>query len=211
VPGNASPGDHAGAVIVSLTSLVKGKSGQRVKFEQRIATRVIIRVSGPLRPRLSIENLHASYSGHLNPFAAGAVTVSYTVENTGNVLLGAAQQVSAHGWFGSTARAPALPVVPLLLPGGSYPVTVHVHGVFPEIGLSATVGLTPEGLRGDVNPGLHLITASVQLWAVPWILVAVFVVLVVAIVALFWRRRRRSRAGARSRATAHKTPEGVKP
>jgi hypothetical protein len=211
VPSNASPGDHAGAVIVSLTSLVKGKSGQRVKFEQRIATRVIIRVSGPLRPRLSIENLHASYSGSLNPFATGVVTVTYTVDNTGNLLLGAAQQVSAHGWFGSTARAPALPVVPLLLPGGSYPVTVRVHGVFPEIGLSATVRLTPEGLRGDVNPGLHLITASVHLWAVPWILVAIVIVLVFAVVALIWRRRRRSRAGVRARASASKTPEGVKP
>lgn len=211
VPTNASPGDHAGAVIVSLTSLVKGKSGQRVKFEQRIATRVIIRVSGPLRPGLSIENLHATYSGHLNPFATGEVTVTYMVANTGNVLLGAAQQVSAHGWLGSTARGAALPVVPLLLPGGSYPVTVHVHGVFPEIGLSATVGLTPQGLRSDVNPGLHLITASIHLWAVPWVLVAVLILLVLLVVFLIWRRRRPSHADARSRASAKKAPEGVRP
>src|SRR5262249_46278553 len=76
VPKDGSPGDHAGAVVVSVTGVAQSKH-QKVKIEQRIATRVIIRVSGPLHPQLSIENLHASYSGHLNPFASGVVTVTY--------------------------------------------------------------------------------------------------------------------------------------
>jgi hypothetical protein len=208
VPGNASPGDHAGAVIVSLTGLVKGKGKQLVKFEQRIATRVIIRVSGPLHPRLSIENLHASYSGHLNPFASGAVTVTYTVRNTGNVLLGASQHVSAHGLFGSSGSGPALAGVPLLLPGGSYNVSTRVPGVLPEIAVTVRVKLGPEGLRGDINPGVHVISASVTLWTVPWILVAVVIILLLLIIALIWRRRRRSPAPGR--VGIGQTPEGVK-
>ncbi len=209
VPANASPGDHAGAVIVSLTGLVKGKRKQLVKFEQRIATRVIIRVSGPLRPRLSIENMHASYSDPLNPFASGMVTVTYTVLNTGNALLGATQQVSVHGLFGSAGRATSLPGVPLLLPGGSYRVSARVPGVFPEISITATVPLGPQGLRGDINPGLHVTSASVTLWAIPWLLIALVVVLVLVVVALILRRRRRSRTPVRSGAS--QTPQGVTP
>jgi hypothetical protein len=209
VPANAGPGDHAGAVIVSLTALVKGKHGQLVKFEQRIATKVIIRVSGPLHPRLAIENMRASYSGHLDPFASGVVSITYTVRNTGNAILGGTQQVSVHGLFGSTAPGPALPAVPPLLPGGSITFSTRVHGVPPEISVTATVRLSPEGLRGDINPGIRIATASVTLWAVPWMLVVLVVIVLFALAALIWRRRRRS--PVRSGVTASRTPEGVKP
>jgi hypothetical protein len=207
VPADASPGDHAGAVIVSLTGLLKGKHGQLVKFEQRIATKVIIRVSGPLHPRLSVENLHASYSGHLNPFAGGMVTVTYTVRNTGNALLAATQQLTVRGLFGSSAKA-TLGAVPLLLPGASYRVSARVPGVVPEIAVTVAVHLGPEGLRGDINPGLRVITASVTLWTVPWIPVAVVIILLLVIIALIWRRRRWSPLPGRVGVT--ETPQGVK-
>jgi len=208
VPRNASPGDHAGAVIVSLTSLVKNKKNTLVKFEQRIATRVIIRVSGPLHPRLSIQNLHATYSGSLNPFAGGVVRLSYNVGNTGNALLGASQQVTGHGLIGSAARAPSLSAVPLLLPGGAYKVSTHVSGILPFFEVTATVRLVPVGLRGDINRGMHATTASVTLWTVPWLLIAVVIVLILVIVALIWRRRRRSLMPGGT--TVSETPEGAK-
>ncbi len=209
VPANASPGDHAGAVIVSLTALVKGKHGQLVKFEQRIATKVIIRVSGPLHPRLAIENMRASYAGHLDPFASGGVSITYTVRNTGNAILGGTQRVSVHGLFGSTAAGPALPAVPPLLPGGSITFSTRVRGVPPEISVTATVRLSPGGLPGDINAGIRVTTASVTLWAIPWILVVLVVIVVFVVVALIWRRRRRS--PARSGVSASRTPQGVKP
>jgi hypothetical protein len=208
VPSNATPGDHVGAVIVSLTALVKGKgkAGQHVKFEQRIATRVVIRISGPLRPVLSIENLQATYSGSLNPFATGTVTVSYTVANTGNALLGAKQQISVHGLFGSSARATSAPTVPLLLPGGSDRISVRVTGVFPELTATATAKLTPEEFQGDIDLGLHSTTSSVTVLAIPWVLIAIVVVVVVLVIGLIWRRRR-ARMPARLRART--TPQGA--
>jgi hypothetical protein len=193
VPRNASPGDHVGAIIVSLTSLVKGKSGQRVDLEQRVATRVLVRVLGPLHPRLAIENLHASYKGKLNPFASGSAAVTYTVHNTGNAILGATQQVSVHGLFGSTAHAKSLPIVQPLLPGGSIHVTVHVPGVFPEFLETAKVSVTPQGIVGEVNPGLHTVTASTHFWAIPWILLAIILLLIGLAVLAYVRRRRRKR------------------
>jgi hypothetical protein len=209
VPRNASPGDHAGGVIVSLTSLVKSKKNTLVKFEQRIATRVIIRVSGPLHPRLRIKNLHASYSGHLNPFAGGVVKVSYSVGNTGNALLGASQQVTGHGLFGSAVHATSLPAVPLLLPGGAYKVSTRVSGIIPFLRVTATVRLAPVGLRGDLNPGIQVTTASVTLWTIPWLLIVILVVIVLVAAGLIWRRRRRSRTPVD--AGVSQTPQGVNP
>ena len=207
VPANASPGDHAGAVMVSINGVVQGKS-QKLRLEQRIATRVIVRVSGPLHPRLSIENFHASYSGSLNPFATGVVTVSYTVRNTGNALLGATQQVRVHGLFGSSRHAVGVKPVPLLLPGGSYQVKTRVSAVLPEVWVTATVRLSPQGLRGDVNPGIHVSTASVTVWTMPWILLAIVIALLVFIIARNWRRL--VRAPKPRGASVKQTPQGVK-
>jgi Bacterial protein of unknown function (DUF916) len=207
VPANASPGDHAGAVIVSINGVVRSKH-QKLKLEQRIATKVIVRVSGPLHPRLSIQNLHASYSGSLNPFASGAITVTYTVRNTGNALLGATQQVSVHGLFGSAQHAASLKSVPLLLPGGSYQVKTRVPGVLPEVWVTASVRLGPEGLRGDVNPGIHVSTASVTVVTMPWVLLVIVVALLVFIIVRNWRRLVRSPKPRG--ASVKQTPEGVK-
>ena len=210
VPANASPGDHVAAVIVSLTALVKGKSGQRVDLEQRVATRVLVRVSGTLRPQLSIENLKAKYHARINPFASGSVTVHYTVRNTGNAILGGTQQVSIHGFFGTTTQALKLPAIPVLLPGGTYNVTTTVPGVFPEIWMSAKVRVTPAGLTGDVNPGLKVATASTHFWAIPWILIAL-ILLLLAFVSWTVRRRWRRSHPAKTPVTTQskESKEGV--
>src|SRR5581483_4024941 len=36
VPRNASPGDHSGGIVASLTSYIANKKNARVKFEQRV-------------------------------------------------------------------------------------------------------------------------------------------------------------------------------
>jgi hypothetical protein len=208
VPSNASPGDHVAAVIVSLTGLVKGKSGQRVNLEQRVATRVLVRVSGTLRPQLTIEHLQAKYAAVTNPIKGGAVTVKYTVRNTGNALLSGTQQVTVHGLFGSTEHAKGLPVIPTLLPGGSFVVTTHLPDVFPEIRMTAKVVVTPVALPGDVDTGLQNATASVHFWAIPWILLGIILLLILF---LIWRVRRwwRSRGATGQTGTTH--PQGATP
>ena len=194
VPLNAPPGDHVGAVIVSLTGLVKGKSGQRVHLEQRVATRVVVRVGGKLVPKLAIDDLHAVYSGVINPLGSGSVTVTYVVRNTGNVILGGSQQVSTHGLFGTTTKAPRVPTVPALLPGGSFHVRVHVPDVFPELRMSANVRIAPEGLQGELDPGLQPVAASADFWAIPWVLIAIITFLLIVLTVVVRRRRRSHKA-----------------
>lgn len=214
VPSNASPGDHVGAVVVSLTGFVVGKFGhsgvEKVKFEQRIAVRALFRVAGPLDPLMTINNLKASYGGPIDPFARGQVTVSYVVHNGGNVVLGGPQAVSVHGWFGEQVAGPAMVAVPALLPGASYPVRVVVRGVYPEVVMSGKVTVTPQGLSGQVDPGLRPVSATVRFLAIPWILLIVALLIIGGLVGRYWRHRRRHR-GATGSDQSVSQPQEVAP
>jgi hypothetical protein len=187
VPRNASPGDHTGGVIVSLTaeSTSTGKQVVAPNLEQRVAVPVAIRIAGVLQPKLSVQSLSASYGQTLNPVGGGHATVTYKVVNTGNVNLGGHEAVSIRGLFGSTMHAKA-PDVPVLLPGNSVVESVSVHGVLPEFLMSGHVTITPLAASGDVDPGLIATSGSKHFWAVPWLLLGI-----IALLLLGWRQRRR--------------------
>lgn len=195
VPRNAPPGDHIGAVVVSLTGRISGKFGQggkqKVNFEQRIAVKAVFRVTGPLHPLLSIRALHASYHGPIDPFARGSATVTYIVHNGGNVVLGGPQTVTVHGLLGESVTAAHVVDVPALLPGASYSVSVRVPGVYPELFMSAKVTIIPAGLQGEVDPGLHSVSASVHFLAIPSIVLVLLLLLLLGLGWAYVRRRRR--------------------
>jgi hypothetical protein len=194
VPRNASPGDHTGGIIVSLTaaSTSTGKQVVTPNLEQRVAVPVAIRIAGVLQPKLSVQSLGASYGQTLNPVGGGHATVTYKVVNTGNVNLGGHEAVSISGLFGSTVHAKA-PDVPVLLPGNSIIESVPVHGVLPEFLMSARVTITPLAASGDVDPGLIATSGGKRFWAVPWLLLGIIALLLAG-----WRqlrRRKRPTAG----------------
>ena len=226
VPSNASPGDHTGGIIVSLTAQSTSTGAQALtpNLEQRVAVPVAIRISGPLRPSMSVQSLSASYGQTLNPVGSGHATVTYKVVNTGNVNLGGHEAVSISGLLGSTVHAKA-PDVPVLLPGSSIIESIPVHGVLPEFLMSARVRITPLAASGDVDPGLIATSGSKHFWAVPWLFLGI-----IALVLLGWRqvrrrknsptgrhgtrqgggtRRRGSSPNASARRTAEVAPDGV--
>ena len=190
VPSNATPGDHVVGVMASVTSKVTTTTGQNPRLEQRIALRAFMRVSGALTPRLTVAGLKASYAGTANPVGRGSATVTYTVKNTGNVDLGGKQAVTISGLLGSTGSLKTLAQVPLLLPGGNYPVRVVVQHVWPEMFMHAKVTVTPLGATGAANPVLKPFSAETSFWAVPWALLAL--VIVVAALAELGRRWRKA-------------------
>ena len=192
VPSNASPGDHVAGVVASLSTLKLGKDGVNVRLDQRVAVRAFLRVSGRLRPELTIRPLRATYHQNWNPFGAGKVRVVFRVTNTGNVKLAGRQKVITHGLLGSVRQPLATPNLPLLIPGGAVDLSVQLPHVWPEVRVRTTVSVRPLLMPGDIDPGLRLYTASTTCWAIPWSLL--LLTLGLLILALFVRRQRRRAA-----------------
>lgn len=197
VPANATPGDHVGAV---LTSLRQADDTEGINVDRRLGIRVRLRVSGPLKPALAVENLRVAYDGTAAPFAKGDATVTYTLHNTGNAMLSGNQKVRLEGPFGTLRTdAPKIAAAPQLLPGERWKVSVKVHDVPPAVRLTATATVTPL-LTDDAGStsSLRAVTATAGTWAVPWTLLALVVLLLAAAAGAFLLvRRSRSRGRAR--------------
>ena len=79
VPANASPGDHPGGIVAALTTPSLDSHGNRINIEQRVGTRIYLRVSGVLKPQLTVRSSTAVYHANWNPFGDGSATVTYQV------------------------------------------------------------------------------------------------------------------------------------
>lgn len=203
VPDDATPGDYAGAILTSRTVTAQ-EAG--LDYETRSGVRVHLRVAGDLAPGLTLVDQHVEYHQNLNPFGPGDATVTYTVRNDGNVRLAAHQQVSVagpFGWFRATGEADD---VPELLPGESWPVSVSVPGVVPAFRVDADAVLVAELPEvAGATPGVAPVEARTSGWAVPWLPLALLVLLAVTVLVLVRRRRsRRLREDARVRAAVEK-------
>jgi hypothetical protein len=188
LPKNATPGDHMGGIITSLT---RADAAKGINVDRRLAIRVRLRVGGDLKPLLAVENLHVNYGGTLNPFGKGDATVTYTIHNTGNAILTARQSASVSGPFGSLrVKADAIKDSPELLPGDSWKVSAKVHDVAPTVRLAGTVTLTPlvTDASGTITP-LAAVDTTTHGWGIPWSLLLLLVLLGVAVLALVRLRR----------------------
>jgi hypothetical protein len=207
IPLRVTPGDHSGAVVVSLRTTGKNASGQVVVLNQRVGTRVLVEVVGSLTPGLSISALHAAYHGTFDPVGTGRVQVSYVVRNTGNINLSLDQGIGVRGLLDSKRRVnPG--AVPLLLPGASLRFSADVTGVWPEVLVHDTVTAHPIELNAVGAPKLLTATASTWTWAIPWPLLVIVAVLIVGLlVARRIRRRPVSRtSGPKKAAQRVKVP-----
>jgi hypothetical protein len=192
VPTNATPGDHIGVITATLVSSVVSKSGQRLHLFQTVGSRIFLRVSGPLRPALTITGLVVHYQGTLDPIGTGKATLIYTVSNTGNVALGGLQTVDVSGLFGSRSAA-RVPKLQLLLPGFSVKEKVELSGISQAIRETAHASIRPLYIAGSVAPPSGPFQASQSFWAIPWTLIVIIVAVILLVMGWFRRRRRRGR------------------
>ncbi|MET9729552.1 DUF916 domain-containing protein [Streptomyces sp. NPDC006458] len=195
VPAKATPGDHTGGIVASLSAPGKDAKGNDVALDQRVGARIYLRVAGELSPRLSVENLRTEYHGSANPFGTGEATVTYTVRNTGNVRLAARQKVEVRDGLGGTATVARMPALPELLPGDSVTYRTTATGVLPAFRDRATVTVDPQPVRGDIKHRiLPRVTRTEAFTAVPWALLGLLLALALLTAALLIRRSRRRRA-----------------
>ena len=191
VPATATPGDHAGGVVVSMISLGAG-GGEKVNVDARVAARVYLRIPGNLRPRMNVAPVTAAYRPVSNPFGTGKLDVSYTVTNLGNIRLQSHPTITVTGPFGNVLAKRTLKDLPELLPNGSVTFTETVDRVFPAGPLTVKVSVEPfPDPQQPVGQAIPAASAETSLWAMPWNLLILIAVVLLILGALWWRYRRR--------------------
>jgi hypothetical protein len=201
VPANATPGDHTAGILAVQTSVDPSDEGTKVTLEQRVGTRVYVRVSGEVQPELTVGDVSARYEGTANPVGGGNATVTYTLTNTGNVNLGAESVVNVDGLLADSSAS--TPDAPLLLVGGSIEVTANVPDVLPQVRLTAKVNVTPIAAPTDIPTELPVVVAGASFWAIPWVLFGIVIALVLMGLLVHQRRRRRPAARHARSTQAH--------
>jgi len=176
VPMKATPGDQVAGIVASLIVDGKAKSGAKIKLDQRVATRMYLRVSGKFSPELTLDTVKASFGDTVNPIGTGKVTITYTVRNTGNVRLNFKEEASVSNALSSTQAKPRL-ITAILSPGNSVSLTTTVDDVRSGVFSKATVKITPVDVKGDANPKSSPVSKSVWFWAAPWTTAAVLAAL----------------------------------
>lgn len=193
IPADAEPGDHVAGVVAAMTTQgAGGANSPAVDLEQRTGARIYVTVDGPLEPGLAVTDVHAGYDAGraLGVAGPGALTVTYTLTNTGNVRYGVEPSVRASGPFGLLARTADGTKVDELLPGASVEQTVAVPEVWPLVIESVTVSAAAVSTLGRDDPGIGTVTGSTRAWAVPWPLLVLVVLLLSAWLVVRRRRRR---------------------
>lgn len=181
IPKNATPGDHVGGVVamnVAVESTNEGASLD-VGIQRAVAARVYLRVSGTTSPGFEVSDVNVTHDrGGLPWGGRGAGTVSYTVQNTGNVRLSPKGSVKVSGLFSHKATHDV--GLDELLPGQKVILTQKISGI-PSAGrLEVTV---------DLNAGEDLgSTADVTETLVPWPFIVLLLILLGGLV--FWVKRR---------------------
>jgi hypothetical protein len=180
LPAGAAPGDYLGGIVTSSP-----ENGGSV--DRRLALRIRLRVGGPLKPALSIENLHLHYPG--NPFSKTDATVTYTIHNTGNAILTARQTAAVSAPFDwLDVPADQLADSPQLLPGDTWKVTAQVKNVAAALRPTTTIQLTPllTDAAGSTAP---LTQTTTRAWIIPWVPLAALALLFLLAGLITWRFR----------------------
>lgn len=191
VPANATPGDHTGGVVASVTT-AGGAGG--VAVDHRVGTRVYLRVTGPLRPGLAIGDV--TLTGHTpwNPLSLPEVTATFTVSNPGNLRLTGRPSLRAEGPFGLGGRDAEGAMLPQVLPGNAVTTTVVNRGVLPLGRVTVETAVHPQTVDGEtVDPSPQTVVARASMWLIPWPQLVVIALVALLITGLILRRRRNRR------------------
>lgn len=167
VPENVTPGDHPGGIVAVVSTQTNSESEGTVISDNRVGTRVHLRVSGEIQTSLSIEKLTTSYETNWNPFSGGTATLNYTIKNTGNIRLGY-ETTAVLKALNITQGTPEKSTRRELLPGESVTEKLTVDQITPLFWVSTNLNATPQAVTEELGTApLTTITASSGTLALP--------------------------------------------
>ncbi len=184
IPADAVPGDHVGAILASSPTIGTGQQGQVVTLDRRTGTRLYVRVNGKLNPDLAVGDVSTEYHQAKSPLG-GSATVTFRIENHGNIRLSGTPSVAVGGVFGIGERKVTLPDISELLPGEQVTLTAQLTDVPAAMFDFTTVRVER---HGSTDPGTTESTDTT--FAPPLTLLLVLLPVVLLVLALRHRRRR---------------------
>ncbi|HUC86784.1 MAG TPA: hypothetical protein VMR75_00450 [Candidatus Saccharimonadales bacterium] len=173
VPANAEPGGHYG--VIRFTGLPPSLSGTGVSLSASLGALILMRVAGKITENLSNTEFFASQNGHKHSlFEYGPLTLSERIHNGGDVHVQPVGHVSVYNMFNH--RIAYLAVNSLggnILPASirRFDQTLNQRHLFGRYHASYSV------VYGDSHKTLN---ASMAFWVIPWKLILIIVVLVIA-------------------------------
>ncbi|MFC6356685.1 WxL protein peptidoglycan domain-containing protein [Luethyella okanaganae] len=188
VPSNATPGDHSAGIVAAITRKGTGE-GQAVDVEQRVGSRIYMRVSGEVQASFTASGMVAGYDGSLNPIGLGDVSGHYTLQNNGNLRLALDQTLRITGPFGIPLAEVKTEAVPDFLPGQLVNVPIAVDGVAPLFFLGVDAQISSRSAAAASSAEIAGASTSTTTWAIPWSLLGVLVVIAGLLGFVVWRRR----------------------
>jgi hypothetical protein len=201
VPGNATPGEHAGGIVVQAVApqVVQVNGSLRTEVYQQVFTRIYATVPGRLTPDFEVDSLGATHPQPPFPVVTHrAGMISYYLSNTGNVIIAPTVTLQVTGLFG-TVLDKKVPAASELLPGGiasydiAWPDVPAIGPVHVRLTVTSAYGLTRTAdYSYTALPGPFLATTTS----------VVIVIIATAVFLLIRRRRRRLVQPRRHRLTA---------
>ncbi len=204
VPVGTPPGDYAGGVVaIDVAHQTVGSGAVHLKVLSGVGVRIYLHVPGARHAGVAVEHLSATAT--VPPFAGivgtGQARIRFMAVNTGNVIEVITARVDVVDGSGHTVKQFAPRVLPLVLPGVRVAVSEPPWVGLPLAGPQHVhVVLTGGGRRAD---------ATVQFWVVPWGLIPMVGMVVVAgavLLVLWGRRRPRRRVPAEANSPGPSVP-----
>lgn len=189
VPGNATPGTHAGGIVAQavVPQVVQVNGQVKVKVYRQVFTRIYATISGRLTPNFEVDSLSVTHPQPPFPLITHRDgNIAYFLSNTGNAIITPTVHLWVTGLFG-TIMDRTFPASSQILPGGiaqyeaAWPGVPAIGPVHVHLSVHSSYGLTR--------------TAEYSYFALPIPFLLVLAAVIIAAIAAIWllriRRRRR--------------------
>lgn len=186
VPDDASPGDHAGAIVtLEPAPPIPTDGNSQIVTQRALGVRLYVRVAGPLTPQLTVESVRLDAQPARLPFIGrqGGAVVTYTVRNSGNVRITANRVITLKGLFGRTLHNTGSGPIPEILPGSTVILTESFSGmpVLDQVTGRVEISEQQVGVESAGDDTAWIVS-------IPFLLV-LLVLLVLVGFAIWWSRR----------------------
>lgn len=178
IPYNAEPGGHYASVFAHL-SPTNGNAQSGSLVGQKIASLVLLRVGGNAKEDAKI----AGFTTSMDSYEAGPVDFNIRIQNTGSVHIKPKGIIAITDIFGK--KIADVPVEQKnVLPDATRHMTAKWENV-PTFGKFTASLLTYYGTDNKQ------ITAATTFWIIPWKLILVWSLVIIAVIVVLWLGRKR--------------------